>query len=244
MPSPNPFRSKLQRLGIIRPPLPWHKEKVLKHNAESDTVILLHGLWRSFWTMEPMAQHLHQKGYHTVNIPYPSFTKSMDDLVEYIENIIQKYQGQGKIHFVTHSLGGIIARELFSRLNITEVGRLVMLAPPNQGSEIIDWLEDSPLFRLALGPAGMQLSSDKIKSPPIPHEIEAAIIMGNQSMIPFFRDMLDDENDGIVSVEKGKLEGMNEFHVMDADHTFITSDPNVMSLTSHFIQHGPQKADD
>lgn len=217
-------------------PMPWHKPKVCA--AEGDAVILLHGLWRSIWAMEPMANYLHQQGYHTINIPYPSFRKPMEELKEIIHNAMKRHGGDKKIHFVTHSLGGVLARQLLDEIPADQAGRVVMLAPPNQGSEIIDWLSHCGPLKLGLGPAGMQLGSDSIEAPAIPQEIDSVVIMGKQSSIPFFRWLLDDENDGIVSVERGKIDGMNEFHVLETDHTFIASDPRVMAMTHQFLRDG------
>ncbi|MGJ8676637.1 MAG: esterase/lipase family protein [Akkermansiaceae bacterium] len=236
------MKRTIAKLNIIRLPMPWHKPRVRKASENNaDTVILLHGLWRSTWAMEPMAQVLSEAGYQTVNIPYPSFTKSLPEIVQLVENAIEQHSSAGKIHLVTHSLGGIIAREIVQNIPEERVGRLVMLAPPNQGSEIIDWISHSPPMRLIFGPAGMNLGSGKITSPTLPAHVDTAIIMGNRCLIPFFKSMLDSENDGIVSVERGKIDGMNEFHVLDADHTFISTAPEVMQLTKSFIKNGVQR---
>ena len=112
-----------------------------------------------------------------------------------------------------------------------------MLAPPHQGSEIIDWLSGTPL-QYVLGPAGKELGLGKISVPKLPSEIEAAVIMGSQSKIPFFRKLLNSENDGIVSVESGKIEGLSEFHTLEIDHTFIVFDPRAMEMTNHFLTRG------
>jgi len=228
--------SKLKRIGVLRMPMPWHKPIVREHNA--DAVILLHGLWRSVWAMEPMAKYLHQQSYHTINVPYPSFRKPTEELAEIIHEAIQIHGGKRKIHFVTHSLGGVLARKLLLMIPEEQTGRLVMLAPPNQGSEIVDWASQIKPLARTLGPAGIELGSNSIKAPPLSDKVDSAVIMGNQSSIPFFRRLLDKENDGIVSVERGKIEGMDEFHILDADHTFIASDPRVMKITLKFLRDG------
>ncbi len=228
--------SKLKRIGVLRMPMPWHKPRV--RHADADAVILLHGLWRSVWAMEPMAKYLHQQGYHTINVPYPSFRKPMDELTEIIHRALKLHGGERRIHFVTHSLGCVLARKLLHMLPPAQTGRVVMLAPPNQGSEIVDWASAYKPLAMSLGPAGQQLGSGKIDAPTIPEHIDSAVIMGRQSTIPFFRKLLDEENDGIVSVQRGKIDGMNEFHVIDTDHTFIASDPRVMEMAHRFLTSG------
>ncbi|MFK7909516.1 MAG: esterase/lipase family protein [Akkermansiaceae bacterium] len=216
--------------------MPWHKPIV--READGDAVILLHGLWRSIWAMDPMAKYLHEQGYHTINVPYPSFRKPMEELTKIVHDALKLHGGERKVHFVTHSLGGIITRNLLKELMPEQTGRVVMLAPPNQGSEIIDWLEHCKPLQATLGPAGKALGTDCIDAPPAPLETDTAVIMGKRSSIPFFRTFLDSENDGIVSVERGKLEGMNEFHVIDSDHTFIATEPNVMEMTHKYLRDG------
>lgn len=224
-------------------PMPWHKPRIrCAPNPDADAVILLHGLWRSVWAMEPMAKYLNQHGYHTINVPYPSFTKPMEEIMQVVHQAVTQHGGKRTIHFVTHSLGGIVTRKLLNELTPQQTGRVVMLAPPNQGSEIVDWLARCSPMKFGLGPAGMQLSSSQINAPSLPEQTDTAIIMGKRSNIPFFRWLLDHDNDGIVSVERGKIDGMNEFHILDTDHTFIATDPRVMKKTVKFLQDGPSNA--
>lgn len=217
--------------------MPWHRPRVLK--SEGDAVILLHGLWRSVWAMEPMAKFLHQQGYHTVNVPYPSFRKPTEELTRIIHDTIREHSKKGqRIHFVTHSLGGVLTRRLLAQLPADHSGRVVMLAPPNQGCEIVDWLRGCKPLMCTLGPAGADLGYNAVDAPPVPDKTDTAVIMGNRSVIPFFRTFLAPDNDGIVSVESGRIEGMNEFHVLDTDHTFIASDSRVLEMTARFLKHG------
>lgn len=216
--------------------MPWHQPRV--RPGDGDIVILLHGLWRSLWAMEPMAHYLHQQGYHTINVPYPSFRKPIEESCRIVHNAIRLHEKGSHIHFVTHSLGGIITRKLLAELPLKQTGRVVMLAPPNQGSEIVQWLDKCGPLKHTLGPAGQQLRMGSVDAPTLAEETDAAVIMGRRSTIPFFRTLLDDENDGIVSVESGKIEGMNEFHILDTDHTFIATDPRVMKMTAQFLNDG------
>jgi hypothetical protein len=115
-----------------------------------------------------------------------------------------------------------------------------MLAPPNCGSEIVDWSKDHPLVRLLLGPAGRSLGSDGLPPnlPPLPDGLEAAVIMGRRCSIPFFRGLLDGDNDGIVSAPKGRIPGLRGFTVIDADHTFIQVHPDAIRLCLGFLKTG------
>jgi pimeloyl-ACP methyl ester carboxylesterase len=237
MPSSSSKKPSSKNWGVIRPGLPWHKPVV--RLGDGDLVILIHGLWRSLWAMDPMAEFLHNKGdFHTINIPYPSYRKSIQSHTKHIRRVIQQHDKGGRIHFVTHSLGGIIARHLLNELTPKQTGHTVMLAPPNKGSEIIAWLDKWGPLKHALGPSGQQLRMDAVDAPPLPPHAHTAVIMGDQSHLPFFRHLLDKQNDGIVSVESGKIDGAHEFHIIPADHTFIATNPLAQSMTLEFLQKG------
>ncbi len=218
--------------------MPWHKPRIKFSAENTETVILIHGLWRSIWAMEPLAKHLHSQGYNTVNLAYSSINKPMDYVIDSIGKEVASYLEKGTVHLVTHSLGGIIAREILPTLPRENLGRMVMLAPPNQGSEIINWLEEKSAPRFTLGPVGLKLGADQITAPKVPDHIDTAVIMGNKCLIPFFKKLIPGASDGIVSVERGKVEGMNQFHTLKADHTFIVSEPDVLNMTLSFLQTG------
>ena len=242
------WKDQVNRLRVLTPPLPWSKS-VVDDSSSNEVVIMLHGLWRSSSSMQPLAKYLFDKGYTTVRVPYPSFRYPLDELVRRVQLAILPWLESGKnIHFVTHSLGGVIVKRLLEILTEDElqnINRVVMLAPPHKGSEIVDWLKNSSMgpFKKVLGPAGDFLSSEKMSllNDRFCSNVEPAVIMGNKSSLPFFRRLLDELNDGIVSVERGRVTGIKEFKVVDSDHTFITCDDKVMQLTADFLNNGKCK---
>jgi triacylglycerol lipase len=219
-------------------PLPWDKPRW--RNRGGDLVVLLHGLWRGWRTMDPLARHLTREGFSTLNIPYPSARLPIPQLVEHVRREITATGCEGPVHLVTHSLGGIIARSLLGAEVPWKCGRLIMLAPPNQGSEIVDWILRVPLSGLVLGPAGRALGRQGIPAslPPLPAGLEAAAVMGSRPSIPVFRRLLEAENDGIVSVSGGRIPGLQGFAVLETDHTFIPTHPEVMRLCPVFLRTG------
>lgn len=223
---------------MLIPPVPWDRPQW--HPREGPPVVLLHGLWRGWRAMHPLARALEKEGFSTLNLPYSSGSRSVEQLAAHVRTQVEKIAGDQPIHFITHSLGGILVRTLLAENVPWKTGRVVMLAPPNQGSEIVDWSQNHPLFNRVLGPAGRALGSDGIpcRLPALPPQIEAAVIMGDRCAIPLFRKWLDFDNDGIVSAARGKLEGLRGFSLIHADHTFIQMHPETIRLSLHFLKTG------
>ena len=203
-------------------------------------MVLLHGLGRGWHAMEPLARALGQEGFSTLNIPYPSTRLPIPDLAERIRQQVAKFADDRPVHFVTHSLAGIIARALVTSTMSWKIGRIVMLAPPNGGSEIVDWSGRHPLLGRLLGPAGRSHGTHGLPTslPQPPPDTEIAVIMGSRASIPVFRPLLEDRNDGIVSVSRGKIANLRHFAVIDADHTFIPLHPDALALTVSFLKSG------
>lgn len=234
--------SWLDHAEMLTPPMPWDRPQW--HDRGGPVVVLLHGLWRGWHAMEPMARTLNHQGFSTLNVPYPSIRLPIPTLVRYVDHEISRIAAGQPVHLVTHSLGGIIARSLIAETRDWKPGRLVMLAPPNSGSEIVDWSKRHPMLHWLLGPAGRSLGQDGIPStlPPLPDGIEAAVIMGKRGTIPFFQHLLDATNDGIVSAEKGRISGIKDFAIVDAGHTFIQTHPETIRLVIEFLNSGAWKA--
>lgn len=223
---------------MLVPPLPWDRPHWRDRGGPA--VVLLHGLWRGWRAMEPLARALGRKGFSTLNVPYPSTRMPIPTLVEFVRREIGQIAGEEPVHFVTHSLGCIVARALIAGSPELKTGRIVMLAPPNGGSEIVDWSRRHPVIRRILGPAGRSLGSEGFPKslPGLPVGCETAVIMGRQASIPFFRHLLDKENDGIVSVSRGRIPGLRGFSVVDAGHTFIQIHPEAVRLSVGFLTSG------
>jgi pimeloyl-ACP methyl ester carboxylesterase len=230
--------SLADRAEMMIPPMLWDGPR--RRDAAGDKVVLLHGLWRSFHAMEPLARRLTAEGYSTLNLPYPSSRKSFDDILPKIRDQIAEFAEGQRVHIVGHSLGGIIARFLTAGNPPWQPGRLVMLASPNGGSEIIDWLSQKPLVKPLLSPAARALATEILAKnlPGLPPEQEVIVIMGSRVSIPFFRNILRPENDGIVSAERGRTAGLRGFSVVDADHTFIQIHPETIRRTLRFLKNG------
>ena len=212
--------------------------------AASECVVLLHGLIRSSSSMERMAESLVEEGYRTANIEYPSRDYTIEELAPMAVGdgleACRAEQDVETIHFVTHSLGGILVRQYLSEHDIPELGRVVMLGPPNQGSAAVDQLGDVPGFDWLNGPAGKQLGQGE-NSVPLklgPATFELGIIAGNRTIDPLTSAVLEDPDDGRVSVVDTMLDGMADFVVVEHSHAFMMRMTRPIELTIRFLKHG------
>lgn len=209
-----------------------------------DCVILLHGLSRTDFSMQKMARTFSEAGYIAVNQEYDSRNHPIEELVTPVINdaLTQCRAAQAnRIHFATHSLGGILVRYYLSIFPIPELGRVVMLAPPNHGSEIIDIFGRIPGFYLVSGEPAAQLGTEGPASVPEtlpPVDFELGVIAGYRSLSPIFSLALPERDDGKVTVESTKIEGMSDFIEMPHTHTFMMQRKPVIEQALHFIEHG------
>lgn len=204
-------------------------------------VALLHGLARSAGSMHSMAEHLQNHGFDVCNIDYPSRHHPIEKLAaDYVVPAIRDCFPTGSINFVTHSLGGIIVRQLAAEHAKINIGRVVMLAPPNQGSEVVDKLGNFGLFSWINGPAGQQLGTavDTLPNQLGPARFELGIIAGNRSINLILSMLIPGNDDGKVSVKRTALGGMRDFLLVGQTHPFIMSSDEVQSQTLFFLQSG------
>ena len=196
--------------------------------------------------MRKLEKSLISRGYSVINIDYPSRKQPIEWLAE--ENlgpvIARCRQIPGtKIHFVTHSTGGIIVRYYLKHHDLPELGRVVMLSPPNQGTELVDRFKDNFLFRAFNGPAGLQMGTEPHSIPLKlgPVDFELGVITGSQSLNPAASRLIPGPDDGVIAVERAKVAGMSDFLVAPATHTFIMIHRGVIEQVIHFLEHGAFK---
>lgn len=224
----------------------WAYNKIAQRipGTRNECVILLHGLGRTALSMTMIEHHLIQSGYAVVNIDYASTQQPISAVAHgAVAAAVSRCQGRGydRIHFVTHSLGAIVVRSYLQTHPLPAGSRVVMLAPPNQGSELADWAQQKlpKMIRLA-GPAVSQLGTDGetlvARLKPIAPEV--GIIIGTDSWNPFFSKILPGPDDGAVTIERAKLKEMTGFMVSPCNHTSILLDREVQHHIVRFLQNG------
>ncbi len=209
-----------------------------------ECVILLHGLCRSARSMAPIAASLEHNGYAVINLDYASTHSPINALAEQslapAVNLARR-QGYRRIHLVTHSMGGIIVRAFLQKHPLPPGSRVVMLAPPNQGSELTDWalLHVPRIYRLA-GPAAGELGTrgnDCIND--LQHVgAQVGIIAGSGSWNPLFSAILPGDDDGKVAVKRTRLPGMTDFLIVPDTHMMILYDRDVHEQIIQFLNSG------
>ena len=210
--------------------------------AAGDTVVLLHGLGRSPRSMRRIERALLASGYRVVNPQLPTRRETVEELSRRLAGIVAENApaGGGRVHFVTHSLGGIVVREYLAHDRPANLGRVVMLSPPNGGCEIVDLLKRAPFVRDHLGPARGALGTDTA-SPPSrlgPVDYEVGVIAGDRSVNPLFSWLLPGSDDGVVAVERTRVAGMRDMVVVPHGHTFIMNGPDTIAEAVAFLRDG------
>lgn len=208
-----------------------------------ECVVLLHGLARSASSMETMQLNLENEGYFVSNVDYPSRKFPVEKLSSLAVESGLKECAENKanpINFVTHSLGGILVRHYLQHIKPKNIKRVVMLGPPNQGSEVVDNFKNIPGYTLINGPAGMQLGTDSNSIPNKlgPVNFELGVIAGTQSINLILSSYLPNPDDGKVSVKSTKVAGMCDFIAMPTSHPFMMKNKDVIKQAIHFLKSG------
>ena len=209
----------------------------------NECVVFIHGLGRRRQAMNKIEKYFVKNNYGTFNFGYSSLNCEIEHvcrayLKPVVLSLIEKYN---KIHFITHSLGGIILRYLLNENKFDgSVGRVVMLAPPNNGSELAHYLSNFKVLNYIIGPNLKLLGRGENSVPvnlPLP-DFEFGVITGSKSINPFFSMIIGKPSDGKVAIEEAKLPNMKDFKVVKRSHTFIMNAPEVMEMSLNFIKFG------
>jgi pimeloyl-ACP methyl ester carboxylesterase len=215
------------------------RKPVAAHSGH--VVMLVHGLGRSAGAFTVLEDCLRREGYETANVNYPSTRLGIAAHADNLERIIQSLDGVKTLSFVTHSLGGLVVRDLLARRNGWREGiavhRLVMIAPPNKGSQIADRLKELPAYRWLTGESGQGLTTEAAACLPVP-EIEFGIIAGGRGNASGFNPLLAGDNDGLVTVAETALDGARDFMLVRTTHGLVDDHPQTIDATLSFLRDG------
>lgn len=213
-----------------------------------EAVILVHGIGRSSKSFSRMKTELREAGFaHVIGFDFPSTRVDIQTSAEYLHQVVSSLKGVERVHFVTHSLGGLIVREYLASYGEPRTGRLVMLGTPNYGANLADWFRLTPPYYVILGPAGQQLganASSYIRELPVP-QCEFAVIAGGRGASPVlggaaagYNPLIPGDDDAIVSVHSALLEGASDSLILPVMHADLPQDRSVCEHTVRFLTKG------
>lgn len=209
----------------------------------SEKVLLLHGIARTAASLAGLERMLQAAGFRTLNLDYPSRKRLLEDLAGHVHRAAAGFiEADGApLHIVTHSMGGLLARAYLTRHRPVSLGRVVMLGPPNGGSEVADLLVRTAFYRRVFGPAGAQLTtagSGGLRAVLGLVDYPLGVIAGCRSLYPLGSLVIPGPGDGRVSVASTRVAGMADHLVLPVTHPLMMRSPLVVRQTVHFLRHG------
>lgn len=219
----------------------WGSESLCRANLPQGRadrlVILLHGLGRTRFSMEPLRLKLEAGGHRVASLSYPSTRASIDEHAERIERVLNRLEGVDQVSFVTHSLGGRVALRLLERrgawMDRMEIEHLVQLAPPNGGSSLARQLAGVPLVSTLMGPSFLEVRYPAKERPP--SEIAVGVIAGELGSPRGWNPLLAAGNDGVVTLAETRPDFAHEYLQLDAAHTFLMGSNKALAAVSAFL---------
>jgi hypothetical protein len=209
--------------------------------ARPETVVLLHGLARGPRSMGRIGDHLQEAGYDVHSLGYPTLQTPLEEALDVVRSGLQDCcRETRRLHFVTHSLGGIMLRVHLEEALPDNLGRVVMIAPPNAGSELADKLNHVWLLPRLLGPIAPRLGTDAHSLPNQlqPPRFEFGVIAGTRSVHPLGWMWVSGVSDGTVALDRTKLPEMQDFIAVSNSHSWLLRDDEVAELVLAFLRDG------
>ena len=238
----------LALLALVCVPATPMQRTLAKPAAETEgepthCVVLLHGIAGFALILKSMEWGLEEEGYFVANVTYPSLAEPMEALaVEAVEEGLERCEAEGltRIHFVTHSMGGILVRLYLSQNKIRGLERVVMLAPPNQGSQFADFIGASPLRKVYEPEVLAQLGTgeESVTRRLGPPTFELGIIAGTRNLRKLLPGTPIEPSDGVVTIDETRASGMKDFLLLPVTHTSIVWNDEVQRQTAYFLRNG------
>jgi triacylglycerol lipase len=202
-------------------------------------VVALHGILRRGRSMGRLARYLEGEGYEVFCPDYPSTSLPLEGCAESLCEEVKAFNAgnPGLLHFVTHSMGGLVTRVYLEGYRPENLGRVVMIAPPNRGSEVADHLVGSRIYQRGFGPAGLQLTTGFAPTLPVP-DCPVGIIAGTRWIDPFAALVLPGRHDGRVTVERTRLKETDPVIEIPASHPVLPLHPRVHRVVASFLASG------
>jgi pimeloyl-ACP methyl ester carboxylesterase len=205
-------------------------------------VLLLHGHGRFGASMVLLARAARKAGFITFSPSYP-YRRPLTDIVERLVPQVRDFETRigGPLHIITHSLGGLVARALIAKHRPQRLGRVVMLAPPNAGSELADLLFRLRLNSVVLGGSGAHLRTNRTE---LDHAIlgsidyPAGVIAGDRPLLPLPFKLLPRPHDGKVSLAATRVKGVTDHLRLPVTHTLMVYDSRVIVAALSFLNDG------
>lgn len=211
-------------------------------NRHKEHAVLLHGLGETPWQMALIEGALTAAGYGVTNLRYPSTEAGTVELAEtFVRPLFERFRHAPALHFVTHSMGGIMMRYLLQDRQPANLGRVVMLAPGHHGSQILELYRRTRLFKAVFGPAGQEVGmGDHCFSCILDDRVdyELGIIAGTLSGDPMANLVLPWPNDGRLAVDSTRIGNMRDHTLVPATHDHLTFHPLAIGQVLHFLKHG------
>ncbi|MEZ9487753.1 alpha/beta fold hydrolase [Vibrio breoganii] len=221
------------------------------NSHKNQQVIIVHGLARSASSMEEMSERVEEHGYQVCVVDYPTVGRELDYTLHksglQIDECVYQFdrelsQASGsKIHFVGHSLGGLVIRDYLAKKPAMtysqHLGEVVFLGTPNHGSDVADFFSSLWLLPLAGGTAASLTTDPQSLPNSLPQPNYPFGVIAGTDTYPVLRHVFENSNDGLVSVESAQLEGMQDFIAVDIKHDSLRSDPMVTDLVLNYLSN-------